>query len=91
MQLTKIKAQNLTAPRFRKYNLLNDQGIVQVFILTNIFLKKKSSLNHLRDHSSIRSAKKWVVGVRKWQFLLIYSTIYADVGGWVGLKKPKTC
>ena len=27
--------------------------------------------------------------VRKWQFLLIYSTIYADVGGWVGLKKPK--
>ena len=30
-------------------------------------------------------------GVRKWQFLLIYSTIYADVGGWVGLKKPKTC
>ena len=37
------------------------------------------------------SAKKWVGGVRKWQFLLIYSTIYADVGRWVGLKKPKTC
>ena len=34
-----------------------------------------------RDHSSITSAKKWVGGVRKWQFLLIYSTIYADVGG----------
>ena len=30
-----------------------------------------------------------VGGVRKWQFLLIYSTIYADVGGWVGLKKQK--
>ena len=45
----------------------------------------------LRDHSSITSAKRWVGGVRKWQFLLIYSTIYADVGGWVGLKKPKTC
>ena len=27
--------------------------------------------------------------VRKWQVLLIYSTIYADIGGWVGLKKPK--
>ena len=22
---------------------------------------------------------------------LIYSTIYAEVGGWVSLKKPKTC
>ena len=44
-----------------------------------------------RDHSSITSAKRWVGGVRKWHFLLIYSTIYADVGGWVGLKKPKTC
>ena len=30
-------------------------------------------------------------GVRKWHFLLIYSTIYADIGGWVGLKKQKTC
>ena len=28
------------------------------------------------------SAKRWVGGVRKWHFLLIYSTIYADVGGW---------
>ena len=44
-----------------------------------------------RDHSSITSAKRWVGGVRKWQFLLIYLTIYADVSGWVGLKKPKTC
>ena len=30
---------------------------------------------------------KEVGGVRKWQFLQIYSTIYADVGGWVG--EPK--
>ena len=36
----------------------------------------------IRDHSSITSAKKWMGGVRKWQFLLIYSTIYIDVGGW---------
>jgi hypothetical protein len=27
------------------------------------------------------SAKSWVGGVRKWQFLMIQSTIYADVGG----------
>ena len=45
----------------------------------------------VRDHSSITSAKRWVGGVRKWHFLLIYSTIYADLGGWVGLKKTKTC
>ena len=25
---------------------------------------------------------RWVGG--KWQFLLIYSTIYADIGRWVG-------
>ena len=43
----------------------------------------------LWDHSSTTSAKMWVGGVRKWQFLLFYSTIYADVGGWVGLKKQK--
>ena len=36
-----------------------------------------------RDHSSITTAKRWVGGVRKWQFLLIYSTIYAD-GRWEG-------
>ena len=34
---------------------------------------------------------KEVGGVKKWQFLLIYNTIYADIGRWVGLKKPKTC
>jgi hypothetical protein len=32
---------------------------------------------------------KEVGGVRKWQFLLIYSTIYTDVAGWVSLKKSK--
>ena len=29
---------------------------------------------------------RWVGEVRKLQLLLIYSTIYVDVGGWVGLK-----
>ena len=30
-------------------------------------------------------------GGRKWQFLLVYNNIYADLHEWVGLKKPKTC
>ena len=31
------------------------------------------NISFVRDHSSITSAKRWLVGVRKWQFLLIYS------------------
>ena len=45
----------------------------------------------LRAHSSITSAKRWVGGVREWQFLVFYKTVFAAVGGWMGLKKPKTC
>ena len=40
----------------------------------------------VRDHSSITSSKRWVGGVRKWQFLMIYSTVNHQRGGWVGLK-----
>ena len=29
----------------------------------------------LRGHLSITSSKRWVGGVRKWQFLMIYSTV----------------
>ena len=29
----------------------------------------------VRDHSSITSSKRWVGGVRIWQFLIIYSTV----------------
>ena len=43
-----------------------------------------------RDHPSITSSKRWVDGVRKWQFLMIYSTVSHQRGGWVGLKKSKT-
>ena len=43
-----------------------------------------------RGHSSITSSKRWVGGVRKWQFLMIYSTVSHQRGGWVGLKKSKT-
>ena len=46
--------------------------------------------NYVRDHSSITSAKRWVGGVRKWQFLMIYSTVNHQRGEWVGLKKSKT-
>ena len=42
------------------------------------------------DHSNITSSKRWVAGVRKWQFLMIYSTVHHQRGGWVGLKKSKT-
>ena len=45
---------------------------------------------NVREHSSITSSKRWVGGVRKWQFLMIYSTVDHQRGGWVGLKKPKT-
>ena len=41
-------------------------------------------------YSSITSAKRWVAGVRKWQFLMIYSTVNHQRGGWVGLKNSKT-
>ena len=43
----------------------------------------------LRDHSSITSAKRWVGGVRKWQFLMVYSTVNHQRVGWLGLKKSK--
>ena len=42
------------------------------------------------DHSSITSSKRWVGGVRKWQFLMIYSTVNHQRSEWVGLKKSKT-
>ena len=44
----------------------------------------------IRGHSSITSSKRWVGGVRKWQLLMIYSTVNHQRVGWVGLKKSKT-
>ena len=35
----------------------------------------------------IREVGGWA---RKWQFLIIYSTVNHQRGGWVGLKKSKT-
>ena len=37
----------------------------------------------VRYHSSITSSKRWVGGVRKWQFLMIYSTVNHQRGGWL--------
>ena len=50
----------------------------------------QKQINLQRDHSSITSSKRWVGGVRKWQFLMIYSTVSHQRVGWVGLKKSKT-
>ena len=36
----------------------------------------------VREHSSITSSKRWVGGVRKWQFLMIYSIVDHQRGGW---------
>ena len=52
------------------------------------FIKKRVFIH--RDHSSITSSKRWVGGVSKWQFLMIYSTVNHQRGGSVGLKKSKT-
>ena len=57
-----------------------------------IFVQLTDSLAVFRDHSYNMSAKRWV-GSEKWQFLLVYSTIYEYidgwVGGWMGLQKDK--
>ena len=41
----------------------------------------------IREHSSITSSKRWVGGVRKWQFLMVYITANHQRGGWMGKKK----
>ena len=46
-------------------------------------------IHTIRDHSSITSSKRWVGGVRKWQFLMIYSTVNHQREGWVGQKSQK--
>ena len=46
-------------------------------------------LKSLRDHSSITPSMRWVGGVRKWQFLIIYSTINHQRCGWVAQKNQK--
>ena len=43
-----------------------------------------------RGHSSITSSRRWVGGIKKWKFLMIYSTVNHQRVGWVGLKKSKT-
>jgi hypothetical protein len=54
--------------------------------------KFRKKIFHAAQQTHKRPFKYYVSRwVRKWKFLLIYSTIYADVGGWVGLKKPKRC
>ena len=53
-------------------------------------IKHLGYLTDIRGRSSITSSKRWVGGVRKGQFLMIYSTVNHQRSGWVGLKKSKT-
>ena len=62
----------------------------QKFQFKSVILGAEISIFWVWDHSSITSAKRWLGWVRKWHFLLIYSTIHSDVLRWVGLKKTKT-
>ena len=39
----------------------------------------------------LRQQRSGWMGTENGNFLLICNTIYADIGGWVVLKKPKTC
>ena len=81
MQLNKI----IVFPQFsRVINYWNNMFVWNAVCMDPLFLCKFDVahifLKCIRDHSGITSAKRWVGGVRKWQFLLIYSTIYAEVG-----------
>ena len=63
---------------------------VKSYFIWQIHHAKSFKMRHVRDHSSITSSKRWVGGVRKWQFLMIYSTANHQRGEWVDLKKSKT-
>ena len=74
------------------YNFVNT--VCQIFFidyfLDGEFMNYGLEVNinsYLRDHSSIMSSMRWVGVVRKWQFLMIYSTVNHERGGWVGLKE----
>ena len=60
---------------------LTHNYIIHIHSLFRDPMHSYSLVLSLRNHSSITSAKRWVDRVGKWQLLLIYSTIYADVGG----------
>ena len=51
---------------------------------------RRHKMVYLRGHSSITSSRRWVGGVKKGKFLMIYSTVNHQRVGWVGLKKSKT-
>ena len=59
-------------------------------LIVIVIFSHRIELSEAGIHTSITmSGMRWVGGVRKWQFLLIYNTIYAGLGGWVGLKSQK--
>ena len=48
---------------------------------TLLFVPLYGLARQIRDHSSITSSKRGVGGVRKWQLLMIYSTVNHERGG----------
>ena len=70
---------------------IHNSWLTGIYFLPLVALWKSNPFFSLvREHFSITSSKRWVCGVRKWQFLMIYSAVDHQRGGWVGLKKPKT-
>ena len=55
----------------------------QAWYLARILTAQCSAF--IRDHSTITSSKRWMGGVRKWQFLMIYSTVNHQI--YLNLKK----
>ena len=50
------------------------ENVQQTLEKLDVYLCEDVTYAKLRDHSSITSSRRWVGEVRKWQFLMIYST-----------------
>ena len=74
----------------KEYRISENSFPPSIFHSNYPIYEVKNCHNAARGHSSITSSKRWVGGVRKWQFVMIYSTVNHQRGGWVGLKKSKT-
>ena len=63
---------------------------IYLYLIENQDPSKSERAVSFRGHSSITSSRRWVGGVKKWKFLMSYSTVNHQRVGWVGLKKSKT-
>ena len=69
-------------PKYLVLMTLNGHKLRDQVSITKLNIASPPVGNRVRDHSSITSSKRWVGGVRKWQFLMIYSTVNHQ--SWVG-------